>query len=196
VIWTKQQSRAYFLEARSRITPADTEQWSALIAAQLPELLTERSVRYLHSFVADGSRKEVDTFLLRQFLQIKLPDLIWVAPRMIPGTRNIEHFVWDDTTNFTLNRWGIKEPDPYSSQVMNVQSIDAVLVPLLAYDRRGHRVGYGGGYYDRFLAQCRPDTLKIGVSFFEPIDEISDVNAWDIRLDFCVTPFTLYRWDN
>ncbi|MDH3493028.1 MAG: 5-formyltetrahydrofolate cyclo-ligase, partial [Acidobacteriota bacterium] len=71
-------------------------------------------------------------------------------------------------------------------------SLDFVLVPLLCFDRRGHRVGYGGGYYDRFLAKVRPDCLKIGLSFFGPVDEIEDVHEGDIRLDYCVMPERIY----
>ena len=122
--------------------------------------------------------------------------MCWVAPRIIPGTKIMQHFVWDDATTFMPNRWGIDEPDPISSQPLATQLIDAVLVPLLAFDKQGYRVGYGGGYYDRFLAGCRPDTMRIGVSFFEPIAAISDVNEWDIPLDLCLTPSTLYRWNS
>ncbi|WP_373330882.1 5-formyltetrahydrofolate cyclo-ligase [Salmonirosea aquatica] len=192
---TKQQSRVFFLEERAKLTPAETEHLSRLIAGRLFHILTERSVRYLHSFLGADSRQEVDTRLLRQLLQTKIPALDWATPRIIPGTRRMEHYVWDDTTVFSVNRWGIDEPDASSAQIFDLRSIDAVLVPLLAYDRQGNRAGYGGGYYDRFLAECRSDTLKIGLSFFEPIDAISDVNAWDIRLDFCVTPFAVHRWD-
>ena len=194
--WTKQQSRAYFLEERKKITSAQAEKESEFIATRLLEVLAQSSVRYLHSFIADGSRNEVDTESIRQILQKNLPSLRWVAPRIIPGTRDMQHFVWDDATTFIPNRWGIAEPDPFSSQLLDIQRIDAVLVPLLAFDKQGHRVGYGGGYYDRFLAECRTDTLKIGLSLFDPIDAISDVNAWDISLDFCVTPTAVYRWNS
>lgn len=71
-----------------------------------------------------------------------------------------------------------------------------VLVPLLSFDRRGHRVGYGKGYYDRFLRKCRPDCQKVGLSIFEPIDEISDANENDEPLDAAVTPTATIRFDN
>lgn len=193
--WTKQQSRAYFLEERKKITSAQVEKESEHIAARLLEVLAESPVRYLHSFIADGFRKEVDTQSIRRILQAELPSLRWAAPRIIPGTRKMNHFVWDATTLFIPNRWGIAEPDPVSSQPLDTQTIDAVLVPLLAYDRQGHRAGYGGGYYDRFLAECRPDTWKIGVSYFDPIDVLSDINERDIPLDLCLTPSTVYRWN-
>ncbi len=114
---------------------------------------------------------------------------------MIPGSRKLESYAWNDKTEFVTNRFGIEEPNPATSQLVEIQTIDAVLVPLLTFDETGHRVGYGGGYYDRFLAQCRPDALKIGLSFFEPVEQIEDLNEWDVRLDICVTPDRIYRWD-
>lgn len=188
---TKQEAREYFLKKRALSHPAD----NAGIATWLGEILLKKSIKILHSFVADPAKNEVDTRLIRQILQTKFPRLQWAAPRIIPGTRDMQHFVWDDTTTFILNRWGINEPEPVSSQPLDTQQIDVVLVPLLAYDCPGNRVGYGGGYYDRFLAECRSDVIKIGVSFFEPIDVLSDVNEWDIPLDLCVTPTTVHRWD-
>ena len=193
---TKQQSRDYFLEERKKITRTEAERGSIIIATRLLEVLAESSVRYLHSFVSAVSRCEVDTLLIRNIVQTKFSQMCWVAPRIIPGTKIMQHFVWDDATTFMPNRWGIDEPDPISSQPLATQLIDAVLVPLLAFDNQGYRVGYGGGYYDRFLAGCRPDALRIGVSFFEPIAAISDVNEWDIPLDLCLTPSTLYRWNS
>jgi 5-formyltetrahydrofolate cyclo-ligase len=61
-----------------------------------------------------------------------------------------------------------------------------VLVPLLAFDRQGFRVGYGKGFYDRFLQNL--STLKIGLSFFDADEDIDDVHAYDIQLDQCITP--------
>ncbi len=69
-----------------------------------------------------------------------------------------------------------------------MSSIDWVLVPLLAFDRRGHRVGYGKGFYDRFLAGCRSDARKIGLSLFAPVVAIDDIGSQDVALDAVVTP--------
>ena len=71
---------------------------------------------------------------------------------------------------------------------MHPSEVDVVLVPGLAFDEGGHRVGYGRGFYDRFLALCRPDCLKVGLSYFEPISQITDIHAGDIRLDLLITP--------
>jgi 5-formyltetrahydrofolate cyclo-ligase len=70
-----------------------------------------------------------------------------------------------------------------------------VIVPLLCFDRRGHRVGYGKGFYDRYLQKCRPDCIKAGLSFFDPVDLIDDTYADDIPLDICVTPSETFRFN-
>ena len=82
--------------------------------------------------------------------------------------------------------WNIREPA--SRELVPTDVIDVVLVPLLCFDRRGHRVGYGKGYYDRFLASCRGNCQKIGLSYFPPVDEIEDTTSHDVRLDSCITP--------
>jgi 5-formyltetrahydrofolate cyclo-ligase len=69
-----------------------------------------------------------------------------------------------------------------------------VFVPLLAYDKSGQRVGYGKGFYDTFLQQCKPNTVKIGLSFFAPEENIEDVSANDVALDYVVTPEGIVRF--
>ena len=70
--------------------------------------------------------------------------------------------------------------------------INMIFVPLLSFDKNGYRVGYGKGFYDRYLSQCRGDCLKIGFSYFEPLDAIDDTNEFDVPLNLCVTPTTVY----
>jgi 5-formyltetrahydrofolate cyclo-ligase len=94
------------------------------------------------------------------------------------------------STLLVANHWGIPEPRAALGAEVLPAQLDAVLVPLLACDQRGHRVGYGGGFYDRFLAQCRPGTQFIGLSLLEeePLAEIADVLPTDIALHACLTP--------
>ena len=75
----------------------------------------------------------------------------------------------------------------------NLNNINIILVPLLAFDKNGHRVGYGGGYYDKFMIHY-PKSIKIGLSLEEPI-QILDINNHDIKLNFCITPKKLYKFD-
>lgn len=169
------------------------------IARQLIGFLSSGSIGWLHSYVAEGFRNEVNTTLIRHIVNTELPlaghaSVRWVAPRMIPGLHQMTHHLWDDDTLLVHNRWGIPEPDPVLSPAIEPVELDAVLVPLLGYDARGHRVGYGGGYYDRFLAECRPEVIKIGLSFFEPIEAIQDLNEWDVQLNLCITPDKVHQW--
>ena len=83
-------------------------------------------------------------------------------------------------------------PEPIHKAIYQ-SNPDLILVPLLGFDKKGNRVGYGKGFYDRFLAKCRSDVLKVGVSFFEPTDRISDVSPFDIRLDYCITPARVWK---
>src|SRR5690606_6473364 len=94
------------------------------------------------------------------------PEIEIVLSRCNLGTNLMEHFSWDGRQELISNRWGIEEP--HSGTKVLSQQLDAVIVPLLVFDKEGHRVGFGKGFYDRFLADCRVDCKKIGLSFFDP----------------------------
>jgi len=105
---------------------------------------------------------------------------------------HMTHFLLTDSTKFAKNKYGISEP--VDGLEVPVAKIDVVFVPLLAFDKLGHRVGYGKGFYDTFLMECRPETLKIGLSFFEAEESIDDVWEGDRKLDYCITPKTIYKF--
>ena len=91
---------------------------------------------------------------------------------------------------FANSDWGI--PEPVGGIVVKPTDFDIVLLPLLTFDLNGNRVGYGKGFYDRYLVNCRPDCLKIGISLFEPVDLIEEVESHDIPLDIAICPAKLY----
>jgi 5-formyltetrahydrofolate cyclo-ligase len=93
-------------------------------------------------------------------------------------------------TIFEANAINILEP--LENEIIHPGDIDLVLIPMLVCDVNGNRVGYGKGYYDRYLSRCRKDCIKVGVSYFEPIDIIEDANSFDIPLNFCITPQQAY----
>lgn len=136
-----------------------------------------------HLFMGSEKNKEVDTSFLLSVVQGKDKQPV------IPKVRDdyvLEHFLLTDQTPLKLNRWGIAEP--LSGITLSPEQIDVVFVPLLVFDLQGHRIGYGKGYYDRFLAQCSRDTLKIGLSLFDPVLRIEDTGTNDIPMNYVVTP--------
>lgn len=144
---------------------------------------------FYHTFLSINTLKEVDTSFLITVLQGKDKNII--IPRTVSSTE-LKHYLLTDSTRLRLNKLNI--PEPIDGIEIKEDKIDVVFIPLLAYDKKGNRVGYGKGYYDIFLAQCKPEVVKIGLSFFEPENEIKDINYYDISLDYCVTPNNIYRF--
>lgn len=145
------------------------------------------SFEFYHLFLAISDKKEIETTFILSILQGK--DKNVVLPKIF--SQNIlKHYLLTDNTKLKKNEWGI--PEPIDGIEIAPNKLDVVFVPLLAFDLRGNRVGYGKGYYDKFLSKCRKDTIKIGLSLFHPTTQITDIDKNDVRLDFCVTPDKTY----
>jgi 5-formyltetrahydrofolate cyclo-ligase len=143
-------------------------------------------VNFLHCFVPIVSNREVDTWLIFQKLWQVFPQVATLVSRVDYEKMTLENVRFSSETKLVFNRWRI--PEPSDGEIIETAKIDIVLVPLLAFDKKGFRAGYGKGFYDKLLKTCRPDCRKIGLSYFEPIEKISDVHDFDVPLDFCVTP--------
>lgn len=136
---------------------------------------------------------EVDTFSILNYFKHEVPALEIVIPRTNFEKLELVNVLYDhEYTILGRNKYDI--PEPIHGKIISADQIDLVFIPLLAYDKKGNRVGYGKGFYDRFLASCRSDVKKVGLSFFEPVDEISDLNAFDIRLDACISPGKIWEF--
>ena len=187
---TKQQARAEFLQRRLALPAADKQ----ALTLQILECFQGfhfPTLRMVHVYRPIAAKKEVDTLPFVRHLEALFPGLILVVPR-ISGAGSLEHITWDAETLFAPNAWDI--PEPLEGAAVSPRDLDLVLVPLLAFDRNGFRVGYGKGFYDRFLATCRPDVLKVGLSLFEAVDVLEDRAEFDIPLSIGVTPTTLYEF--
>ncbi len=138
---------------------------------------------YYHIFLSITSKKEVDTEYILHILQGK--DKSIVISKADFSTNEMKHFLLQENTILKISEYGI--PEPISGIEVSPEMLDVVFVPLLAYDVNGHRLGYGKGFYDRFLEKCNPETIFVGLSFYEPEPEIF-VEANDIPLDFCISP--------
>lgn len=152
--------------------------------------LSFTDIKYCHFFLPIQKFREPDTRMLMTWLSTHYPAVHQVASKIIPGTYALAHYDQFSASKIRENTWGI--PEPGDGIEVQGHLLDMVLVPMLIFDKKGHRVGYGKGFYDRFLQACRPDCLKMGISLFEPVDCISDVQAQDIRLDACISPSKLW----
>lgn len=142
------------------------------------------------SFYPMESRNEVNAFLITDFLRFRNPNLQICYPKMAIETPDMEAVACGADTAFEANAINILEP--VANDVIAPEDIDLVLIPMLACDLEGNRVGYGKGYYDRYLSRCRPDCIKVGLSYFEPVERINDADEYDVALDFCITPQKAY----
>lgn len=143
---------------------------------------------YYHLFLPIVNKKEINTEYLLSIIQGKDKEV--VLPK-VEGDE-LKHYLLLESTKLKANSWGI--PEPQSGIEVVPKKIDVVFVPLLAFDQSGHRIGYGKGMYDGFLANCRKDVIKIGLSFFEAEDEFKEVFSTDIPLDYCITPKKIYKF--
>lgn len=144
---------------------------------------------YYHVFLTITESKEVDTSYLLTLLQGKDKNVIIPKTK---GENQMEHFLLTDSTLLKKNKWNI--PEPVDGIRMDEKQIEVVFIPLLAFDLKGNRVGYGKGFYDTFLEKCNGNVLKIGLSFFEAEREIEDADEHDVPLDYCVTPEKIYKF--
>lgn len=186
----KSELRKLFLEKRASLTMDEVSKMSEQIAKQFFDNFDLAAFKTLHTFIPIRKFNEVDTAFMFSRLWFEFPAIVTVAPR-IHLSDGLENVKFDANTSLTENRLGIREPA--DGETIDPQAIDVVIVPLLCFDDRGQRVGYGKGMYDRFLSLCRPDCLKVGVSLFDPVAPVDDISGSDVRLDACLTPKRAYR---
>jgi 5-formyltetrahydrofolate cyclo-ligase len=180
------------------------EKYTALRASIPHEVLGEKSVEianrllnlpiwqydFYHLFLSIAEKREIDTEPLLHILQGKDKNVVFSKSDFT--TRQMTNFLLTDSTVIKKNNWNI--PEPVDGIEIPASKIDVVFVPMLAFDNAGHRVGYGMGFYDIFLASCKKEVIKVGLSFFEAEEEIPGVLESDIKMNFCVTPNNIYNF--
>jgi 5-formyltetrahydrofolate cyclo-ligase len=179
----KKEIRLKYKELRNSLSESQIEEMSLAIANEVL-LLPIWEKTYFHVFLPIEKLKEVNTEYILHLLSGKDKEIC--ISKSDFETRKMTHFLLTDNTKIKKNEYNI--PEPQDGIEVPSNKIDVVFIPLLAYDKNGNRVGYGKGFYDKFLAECNQNTVKIGLSFFEPEELISNVNSTDIQLNYCVTP--------
>ena len=184
----KKELRSDYLRFRHELTGEGLTEASKRIAENCLQLPVWGKSLF-HIYLSVIEKREVNTSFLIHLLREKGKQI--AVPKMTSqGT--LTHLLLTEATQVSVNRWGI--PEPTEGEVVMPGAIDVVFVPLLAFDEKGYRVGYGGGYYDRFLSECSEDMVSVGLSFFGPVREISDLHPGDVPLTYVVCPERVYAF--
>lgn len=187
---TKPELRKTYIKKREGLPDAAYRQSNRDICERFFSFVDLSPIKVVHSFLPMTANKEFDTWLVIERAQKEFPHIRFSIPRINRKTDLLENFYYEGPQQLKANKWGILQPE--QGELTAHEKIDVVIVPLLAFDPSGHRVGYGKGYYDRFLSTCRKDCQKIGVSFFPPVETIPGTTAHDFRLTACLTPGRTY----
>lgn len=188
---TKNQLRSAYKEKRNSISDHEKLKLDDLLLIQFQSFdYSDRNILFSYWPIEDHAEPNVE--LMARFLRLMIPEIQVAYPRIDPTDFSMQAILTDEDTQFKTNPWGITEP--IGTIEIPSDKIDLIFIPLLAFDQNGYRVGYGKGYYDRYLTKCDPGAIKMGFSYFEPVDHITDTNQFDVPLNYCITPQHIYEF--
>lgn len=183
----KKEARQLYREKRAALSEPERVKMDDLMLIQFQGV----DLPFIHavlSYWPIEENNEPDTHLFTEFLRFRNPEMKICYPVADFSTGLMQAVATDIDTTFTKKDLNIYEPD--HGDLISPEDIDLVFVPLLAFDQEGFRVGYGKGFYDRYLAGCTG--IKAGFSYFEPFAALDDRDEFDVPLDLCITPQNIY----
>ena len=176
--------RREVLTQRDKLSQEERQQKSAFLVAHLWELAPFAQAKTLFTYI--NFRSEVETLpLVRQCLKAGLT--VSVPVTMREESRLIACRITDPDHDLHPGYCQILEPDPTMTEIINPQDINVVLMPGSVFDKQGGRLGYGGGFYDRFLEYEAPHAVRIGLAFEIQIVKDLPLMPHDKRLHYLVT---------
>ena len=180
----KKALRKEMLNKRSKLSLKEVEEKSETIANRLFNLNQYKEANFIFSFIS--FKDEVNTHKIIK-KSISMGKRIGV-PITIPKTRELQvSELMDFDKELALGFYDILTPKDEYIRIVPSKIIDLILVPGVAFDKRGYRVGYGGGYYDRFFANINKNVIKIGLCFEMQIIPEAPTDSYDIPVDFILT---------
>lgn len=182
----KKDLRKQFKALRSALPAPQLLYDSWAITARLLREIDWKQYHTLHIFLPMLQRHELNTFPLIHALWRDFPHLRVCVPRVNIQEQVLENLLFMPETRLVVESFG--QLEPALPTFVPAQEVDIAVVPLLVYDKQNYRVGYGKGHYDKFLPTCSPNVFKIGISQFAPVEKITDVDAFDVRLDKIFVP--------
>lgn len=186
----KESLRNTYKSLRKALTPEEVTILSKKITASFLIFLSQKpDIKYIHIFFSIRRFNEIDTFPLYHQLNKMGYNLYTSEVNVSKDSLDTLHLA--EVTGFEEDGWGI--PKPIGAKLSKTSQIQLVLIPLLAFDENGNRLGYGKGYYDKFLASLDESVLKVGLSFLPPESRIP-ADEHDIGLDICITPHQIHHF--
>jgi 5-formyltetrahydrofolate cyclo-ligase len=188
----KSYLRSTFLNRRKSLSISEVDKKSRLINSHFFKFLDQLDkIEILHCFLSIKEKNEVST---SGIFDEGWKNGIKTGVPLVVNKSEMVTVLINSSSILKPNKWGVPEPVEVKG-LLSPAAIDLIVVPLLVADRFGNRIGYGGGFYDRYLPHLRPDALKVGLSLFEPIEKINK-DPWDIALDYLITPSEVYTTTN
>jgi len=186
----RQKLRRSILAARDALPEAFRRSASLAIAERLWSFETLRRAKTV--FVYVNFRSEPETLpLIARCLAAKKQVAV---PLTVPGSHMLARLIKDPGRELHAGYCSIPEPDPQVSPPLPGSNIDVVLLPGSVFDLQGGRLGYGGGYYDRFLVNDAPQAARIGIAFEKQVVAKLPIMAHDVPLHYLVTEERLIRF--
>jgi len=179
----KQELRALYKQKRKDLTEIQIKGLQENIYQQIYNLDLS-AVKNVHLFLSMPKFKEIDTAPLITWFRNKNKRIVVSKCNFKDNT--LSHFYLEENTVLSLNKFGVLEP--VAAELVEENKLDLIFIPMLISDDKKFRVGYGKGFYDRFLSNCRKDAKFIGLNFFSPIKAIEDKNEFDIPLHQVIYP--------
>lgn len=183
----KIEARKKYLDLRKKLDNVQIISKSISISNNLQDLpIWEHN--FYHIYLSIKEKNEVDTMPIINILNNKKKKVL--IPKSDFNNTTMKSFLLNDNTVLKKNNYGITEP---INNEEFLGRIDVIFIPLVAYDLIGNRVGYGKGFYDKFLRNQNNKILRVGLSFFNPEKRIK-IDEHDENLDFCVTPNRIFSF--
>jgi len=189
---TKEELRKLYIKKRSSLSDSEYLQLNDELCGTFFKSVELSGIKILHTFLPIERQKEPNTRQIIIQIMERYRDLRIAIPRVNEMSQTLESILLESTTVLKNSGWGI--PEPESGVVIDADQIEMVLVPMLTFDRRGHRVGYGKGFYDKFLSSTSHNCKRVGICLFDPVDRIDNIMEFDERLDQCITPNGSYTF--
>lgn len=185
----KKELRKQFLQLRLSLSLQEKHRLAAMMLEQFSAIAFHQ-IKMAMGYLAIEEKNELSPHFFEEMLEINNPDIQVCYPAANAENLNMTVFAANEDLEIGIGPYNI--PQPISGKTIQPEQIDLIFVPLLAFDKKGFRVGYGKGYYDRFITHCKPNIITVGLSFYDAVETISDTSPFDIPLTHCITPNQVY----